>query len=118
MNTLQTIERTLGSQRFTAAMKAYAQAFAFRHPTGHDLFTTLSTELREDLTWFFAPAFHQVGAVELAVRDASCRPVHGARGVFGVYKFDGRAGGRVLNNFFNLLFGDTRGNVFTESVAV
>ncbi len=41
-----------------------------------------------------------------------------SRGVFGVYKFDGRAGGRVLNNFFNLLFGDTRGNVFTESVAV
>ncbi len=41
-----------------------------------------------------------------------------ARGVFGVYKFDGRAGGRVLNNFFNLLFGDTRGDVFTESVAV
>jgi iron complex outermembrane receptor protein len=41
-----------------------------------------------------------------------------ARGVFGVYKFDGRAGGQVLNNFFNLLFGDTQGDVFTESVAV
>ena len=41
-----------------------------------------------------------------------------ARGVVGVYKFDGRAGGRVLNNFFNLVFGDTQGNVFTESVAV
>ena len=41
-----------------------------------------------------------------------------ARGVIGLYKFDGRAGGRVLNNFFNLVFGDTRGNVFTDSVAV
>ena len=41
-----------------------------------------------------------------------------ARGVFGVYKFDGRAGGQVLNNFFNLLFGDTQGDVFTDSVAV
>lgn len=40
-----------------------------------------------------------------------------ARGVFGVYKFDGRAGGQVLNNFFNLVFGETRGDVFTESVA-
>ncbi len=41
-----------------------------------------------------------------------------ARGVIGVYKFDGRAGGRVLNNFFNVVFGDTRGNVFTDSIAV
>ena len=41
-----------------------------------------------------------------------------SRGVFGVYKFDGRAGGQVLNNFFNLLFGDTQGDVFTNSVAV
>ena len=41
-----------------------------------------------------------------------------ARGVIGVYSFDGTAGGRVLNNFFNLLFGDTQGKVDTESFAV
>jgi iron complex outermembrane receptor protein len=41
-----------------------------------------------------------------------------ARGVVGLYTFDGEAGGRVLNNFFNLLFGDTQGKVLTESVAV
>ena len=41
-----------------------------------------------------------------------------ARGVFGVYRFHGRAGGQVLNNFFNLLFGDTQGNVYTSSTAV
>ena len=41
-----------------------------------------------------------------------------ARGVFGVYRFHGRAGGRVLNNFFNLLFGDTQGNVYTSSTAL
>jgi iron complex outermembrane recepter protein len=41
-----------------------------------------------------------------------------ARGVVGLYGFEGEAGGRVLNNFFNLLFGDTRGKVLTESVAV
>ncbi|MFC0677616.1 TonB-dependent receptor [Lysobacter korlensis] len=40
------------------------------------------------------------------------------RGVMGVYVFDGEAGGRVLNNFFNRLFGDTQGTVFTESVAL
>lgn len=41
-----------------------------------------------------------------------------ARGVMGLYWFDGEAGGQVLNNFFDLLFGDTRGTVFTESIAV
>jgi len=40
-----------------------------------------------------------------------------ARGVMGLYWFDGEAGGRVLNNFFNLSFGDTQGTVFTESFA-
>ena len=39
------------------------------------------------------------------------------RGVFGLYKFDGEAGGQVLNNFFNLSFGDTQGTVYTESIA-
>ncbi|TXK65729.1 TonB-dependent receptor [Alkalisalibacterium limincola] len=40
------------------------------------------------------------------------------RGVMGIYYFDGKAGGQVLNNFFGLLFGDTQGEVETESVAV
>ncbi len=40
-----------------------------------------------------------------------------ARGVMGVYAFDGEAGGQVLNNFFNLSFGDTQGTVYTESIA-
>ena len=46
--------------------------------------------------------------------DAGAR-VHG---VMGLYSFDGEAGGRVLNNFFNRLFGDTQGKVFTKSRAV
>ncbi|MCZ8115395.1 TonB-dependent receptor [Silanimonas sp.] len=41
-----------------------------------------------------------------------------SRGVVGLYAFDGEAGGQVLNNFFNLSFGDTQGKVFTESVAL
>jgi iron complex outermembrane recepter protein len=40
-----------------------------------------------------------------------------SRGVMGIYTFDGYAGGRVLNNFFNFLFGDTQGKVYTESLA-
>ncbi len=39
-------------------------------------------------------------------------------GVFGVYWFDGEAGGTVFNNFFNLQFGTTNGTVDTESYAL
>ena len=41
-----------------------------------------------------------------------------SRGVFGVYRFLGEAGGQVRNNFFGLLFGDTQGTVETDSIAV
>ena len=40
-----------------------------------------------------------------------------SRGVIGFYKFDGEAGGQVLNNFFNLAFGDTQGVIYTNSIA-
>jgi len=39
-------------------------------------------------------------------------------GVIGLYYFDGRAGGTVRNNFFNLSFGTTNGMVFTKGKAV
>ncbi|HEV7271076.1 TonB-dependent receptor [Pseudoxanthomonas sp.] len=41
-----------------------------------------------------------------------------ARGVVGIYHFDGDAGGQVLNNFFGLSFGDTQGVVNTSSLSV
>jgi iron complex outermembrane recepter protein len=39
-------------------------------------------------------------------------------GVLGIYYFDGRAGGTVRNNFFNLSFGTTNGLVYTQGKAV
>ncbi|MGO4220577.1 TonB-dependent receptor [Lysobacter sp. TAF61] len=41
-----------------------------------------------------------------------------SRGVIGFYSFDGEAGGQVLNNFFNLSFGDTHGTVYTDALAL
>ncbi len=80
---LATLEHTVGSQRFMAAMKTYVRTFAFRHPTGRDLFATLGHELDQDLGWYFGPVFHEVGQLELALRSADCRPAHEPRGVFG-----------------------------------
>jgi len=41
-----------------------------------------------------------------------------SRGVVGLYFFDGEAGGQVLNNFFNLSFGDTQGTIYTDQWAL
>lgn len=84
MRALATLEQHAGSARFVAAMKTYAKAFAFKHPTGTDLYATLGHELGEDLAWFFGPVFHEVGGLELAIRRASCKPIHSQpRGIFG-----------------------------------
>ena len=80
---LATLEQTVGPMKFGAAMKVYAREWAFKHPTGRDLFDVLSRELGEDLTWFFVPVFQEVGGIDLAIRSAACRLAHPPRGVFG-----------------------------------
>jgi uncharacterized protein with GYD domain len=80
---LHTLEKTFGPKKFRAAMKKYAEKWAFKHPTGKDLFDTLSAELGQNLDWFFGPVFHQVGGMRFAIRTAACRRAHPPRGVFG-----------------------------------
>ena len=83
MNALATLEHIEGTTKFMAAMKAYAKAFAFKHPTGRDLYATLEQQLGTDLGWYFEPVFQKVGGMKLAIRNASCLPSHKPRGVFG-----------------------------------
>jgi hypothetical protein len=80
---LTTLEKHVGSAKFLAAMKAYAKEFAFKHPTGRDLFAVLERELGTDLSWYLGPAFQQSGGHRLAIRTAECNSVHDPRGVFG-----------------------------------
>jgi hypothetical protein len=56
--------------RFVAAMRRYATDWAFRHPTGADLWASLEATLGEDLDWFVQPAFQHPGGVDFAVRTA------------------------------------------------
>jgi hypothetical protein len=81
LRALRTLEQQVGPTRFAAAMKTYAKTFAFQHPTGRDLTDTLTTELDQDLAWFFGPVFQQVGGIRFGIRTASCRPAHATRGV-------------------------------------
>jgi hypothetical protein len=80
---LRTLEAVVGRDRFLAAMRDYATTWAFRHPTGTDLWQSLEASLGEDLDWFVQPAFQHPGGVELAIRTVACRPHRAPRGVFG-----------------------------------
>jgi hypothetical protein len=80
---LATLEHEVGTQKFLAAMKAYAHQWAFKHPTGRDFYAAIESGVGQDLAWFFAPVFQQVGGMKLAVRSAACEPRHQPRGVFG-----------------------------------
>ncbi len=80
---LRTLDNIVGPARFRAAMKVYTQEQQFHHPTGADLWRTLSRELGEDLDWFVRPVFYGRGAVNLRVRTIDCRRDHPPAGVFG-----------------------------------
>lgn len=80
---LRTLESIVGADQLRDAMGVYARRFAFRHPSGQDLFATLEEVTGSDLGWYLEPAFERVGAVEYRVRDIDCRRPHESRGVFG-----------------------------------
>ena len=91
MAAMMTLENVVGAEKFMAAMKQYAQTWAFKHPTGSDFFTSLRTSLG-DIEWFIGPAFLQNATVELSIKKTSCTPLTPPRGVF-----DDEKGHRVIN---------------------
>jgi hypothetical protein len=80
---LATLEQLVGTSNMMTAMRAYARAWAFKHPTGRDFYASLEQSLGRDLGWFFGPVFQEVGGIHLAVRSTSCLPTHPVRGVTG-----------------------------------
>jgi len=80
---LRTLENAVGPDRFAAALKRYAQRYAFKHPTGDDFFAALSHALGEDISWYVDPVFSGRAVPDLRVRSIKCRAQHEPRGVFG-----------------------------------
>ncbi len=80
---LKTLENLVGQQRFLDAMRGYATQWAFKHPTGRDLFAAIEAGVGEDLGWFWGPVFQGTGGVDFVIRTVDCQPRRGARGVFG-----------------------------------
>jgi hypothetical protein len=88
---MRTLEKAIGSERFLAALRGYAEKHAFTHPREADLVAALEQGTGAKLDWFLTPALHQPGgAADLGVRSASCRRKREPQGVFG------RGAGRKL----------------------
>jgi hypothetical protein len=81
---MRTLEKAVGSARFLAALRGYAERHAFTHPTEADLVASLERGLGEELDWFLTPALHGAGsAADLAVRSIHCQVKREPQGVFG-----------------------------------
>ena len=81
---MRTLEKVMGSERFLAALRAYAEKHAFTHPTEADLVAALESSLGEKIDWVFGPAMHKAAATaDLRVRGISCRTKREPQGVFG-----------------------------------
>ena len=70
---LESLERTLGEERFLVAMRRYFDRWRWRHPTTADLQAALEEGVGERLDWFFDPLVYGRGVVEYRLVDAGPR---------------------------------------------
>jgi hypothetical protein len=69
---LRTAERTVGALRFRQALRAYATAWRFRHPTPDDFFAVMRRELGDPIVDdLLRPALTAPLALDYAVTDAT-----------------------------------------------
>lgn len=66
---LGSLEGLLGDERFTAALRHYADEWRWRHPTSADLRASLEESTGEDLAWFFDSFVHGTDVVDYAVAN-------------------------------------------------
>ena len=81
---MRTLENVVGSQRFLAALRGFAEKHAFGHPREAELIAALEEGTGQELDWFLQPALHLPGsAAELRVQSIRCRVKGEPQGVFG-----------------------------------
>lgn len=72
--TLATLEGLVGSAAMRAAMRAYAQRFAFTHPTGEDFFVSMQRALG-DYDWLLRSALSHGEGIDISLEDLQCSPL-------------------------------------------
>jgi hypothetical protein len=78
---MRTIQGLIGPEAMARGMRAYAERFRFRHPTGDDLQAVLSEVSDTDLGWFFEQAIRGDATPDWAVLAVRQRHVGRATGM-------------------------------------
>jgi hypothetical protein len=70
---LRTAEGLIGADAMARGLRTYFERFSFRHPTGHDLVTTLDEATEVDLMGFFDQAIYADATPDWGVLDVRHR---------------------------------------------
>jgi hypothetical protein len=62
-----TLRNIVGKDKFMAAFREYANRWKFKHPYPFDFFNTMEDLLKEDLDWFWTPAFYTTWSLDQSV---------------------------------------------------
>jgi hypothetical protein len=68
---LRTLERYLGAERMTAAMRTYADRSRFRHPHADDFTAAMNAGAGEDLGWFWQQALRTTKVADYQIMRVS-----------------------------------------------
>lgn len=64
---LHALKGILGDELFSRAYRAYAQRWAYKHPTAFDFFNTFEDVVGKDLDWFWRPAFFETWTLDQSI---------------------------------------------------
>ena len=78
---LDTLDRQLGGNRLRDALRAYYQAWRFRHPTGADWRASIAASVGESLDGYFAQTLDGTGVLDYAVESIDVYAVPPAVGI-------------------------------------
>jgi hypothetical protein len=80
---LLTLEKILGEEVMARVMRAYFEAWKFRHPTTDDFIRVAEETSGRDLDWFFDQVLRSPDKLDYAVSSLSSTPIPEAEGRFG-----------------------------------
>lgn len=79
---LTQLERYLGTETFSRAMRDFFLEYRFRHPTTEDFERSMTASTGRDLSWFFRQALRSSRTLDYSIRKISSDEVPEPRGIF------------------------------------
>lgn len=71
---MRTLRHMMGDERFDAAYRDYARAWAFKHPMPWDFFAMMERAAGADLDWFWQSWFYETATLDQAIEAVEAAP--------------------------------------------